>query len=90
MYYVTLQITIARPTAQRGETSATPTPLPPTPTPFDAAATVHPASGFGIDHWEASLKQLGEDGGADRAVSGVLFHYPMHFFAFFEVTFFTM
>ena len=33
--------------------------------------------------------QLGEEGGADRAISGVLFHYPAHFFAFFEVTFFT-
>ena len=40
----------------------------------------------GVDYWEAALRQLGEEGGAERAISGVIFHYPAHFFAFFEVT----
>ena len=79
-------ITTVRPT---GKTSATPTPLTPTPIPIDAATPgqLQGAAGFGIDYWEAALRQLGEEGGADRAVSGVIFHYPAHFFAFFEVTF---
>ena len=62
--------------------------------PFDAVATTgqqqqqqQQGTGFGIDHWEAALKQQGEEGGADRAIGGVIFHYPAHFFAFFEVMF---
>ena len=87
LYYAYDITTTVRPT---GKNSATPTPLAHTPIPFDAAAPGQQgAAGFGIDYWEAALRQLGEEGGADRAISGVLFHYPAHFFAFFEVTFFT-
>ena len=68
-------------------TNKTPaTPLAPSSPAAAANADAAAASDTGIERWEAALRQLGEEGGADRTVSGVIFHYPAHFFAFFEVS----
>jgi hypothetical protein len=39
----------------------------------------------GLDHWEALLKAQGDEGSAEMAVTGIIFHYPLHVFAYLEV-----
>ena len=37
------------------------------------------------DAWESLLRQQGDEGNSDLAVTGVIFQYPIHLFAYFEV-----